>query len=280
MAKVATGTPAGICTMESSESSPWRCRLGHRHAEHRKRGLGREHARQVRGAARAGDDAAEPASRRLLRVAEEQVGRAVGARRPAPRAARRTPRSRRAACCMTSQSESLPITTPTSGRSPWSPRCASRGSAPGRQAKNARAAAVRQAAARVTAFTVTGLARAGRSDETAVQSWSGAVPSAGPCSPPSGGAAGPRACWIIESLTSGLPRRAADAWSPTWWASTRRASRCWSAYQTGGLQPLAATLPGLARRSSSEPRCMGGRRAARRQEFTPDASRASIPAAR
>jgi len=28
IAKVATGTPAGICTIESSESSPWRCLVG------------------------------------------------------------------------------------------------------------------------------------------------------------------------------------------------------------------------------------------------------------
>ena len=46
MAKVGTGMPAGICTIESSESSPWRCLVGHRNAEHRERGLGGEHARE------------------------------------------------------------------------------------------------------------------------------------------------------------------------------------------------------------------------------------------
>ena len=56
MASVATGTPPGICTIESSESRPLQRRALHRHAEHRQQRVRRHHARQVRRAAGAGDD--------------------------------------------------------------------------------------------------------------------------------------------------------------------------------------------------------------------------------
>ena len=94
MAKVATGTPAGICTMESSESSPWRCRLG--------TGTPSTGSR-VFAASMPGRWAAppapammhrSPAPRRLLGVAEEQVGRAVGGDHP-PLIAISNSRSRR-----------------------------------------------------------------------------------------------------------------------------------------------------------------------------------------
>ena len=54
-----------------------RARL-HRHAEHRHRRLGGEHARQVGGTASPGDDRLQAARTGGLGVFEEQVGRAVG----------------------------------------------------------------------------------------------------------------------------------------------------------------------------------------------------------
>ena len=56
IASVATGTPPGICTIDSSESSPCSARALHRHAEHRQHGVRRDHAGQMGGAAGAGDD--------------------------------------------------------------------------------------------------------------------------------------------------------------------------------------------------------------------------------
>ena len=52
---VPTGTPPGICTIDSSESSPFSA-LTHRHAEDRHHRVRRDHAGQVGGAAGAGDD--------------------------------------------------------------------------------------------------------------------------------------------------------------------------------------------------------------------------------
>jgi hypothetical protein len=50
---------------------------GDRHAQHRQGGLGRQHARQVRRPAGAGDDAPEPAASRGLGILEEQIRCAV-----------------------------------------------------------------------------------------------------------------------------------------------------------------------------------------------------------
>jgi hypothetical protein len=54
---------------------------GHRHAQHRHRGLGRQHARQVRRAAGPGDDGPQAARRRRLRR-RRTCRRACGAPRP------------------------------------------------------------------------------------------------------------------------------------------------------------------------------------------------------
>ena len=64
IASVATGTPLGIWTIESSESRPLSAWLCDRHAEHRQHRLRRDHARQVRGAAGAGDDHLDARGRR------------------------------------------------------------------------------------------------------------------------------------------------------------------------------------------------------------------------
>ncbi len=54
----------------------------HRHAQHGQRRLGRRHARQVSGAAGAGNDDLEPARARGGGVFEQQVGRAMGGDHP------------------------------------------------------------------------------------------------------------------------------------------------------------------------------------------------------
>jgi hypothetical protein len=61
-------------------------RARHRHAEHRHGGLGGEHAGQVRRAAGAGDDGAQPAAGGALGVGEHVVGHAM--RRDDPRLVR------------------------------------------------------------------------------------------------------------------------------------------------------------------------------------------------
>ena len=58
---VATGTPAGICTMDSRESMPSRVFKRHGDADHRQRSDRGEHAGKMRGAAGAGDDEAQTA---------------------------------------------------------------------------------------------------------------------------------------------------------------------------------------------------------------------------
>ena len=52
---------------------------GHRHAQHRHDGLGRQHAGQVRRAAGAGDDGLQPAAGRGFGIGEHVVGHAVRA---------------------------------------------------------------------------------------------------------------------------------------------------------------------------------------------------------
>ena len=94
IAKVATGMPLGICTIDSSESSPRRYFDGTGTPSTGHDGLGGEHARQVRGAAGAGDDArAGRAGPRPPRTRTSR--RACGAR--TARAARWGCRRRRAA---------------------------------------------------------------------------------------------------------------------------------------------------------------------------------------
>ena len=61
IASVPTGTPPGICTIDSSESMPFKRVALHRHAQHRQQRIRRHHARQMRRAARAGDDHFQPA---------------------------------------------------------------------------------------------------------------------------------------------------------------------------------------------------------------------------
>ena len=78
MAKVATGTPPGICTIDKQAVEALQ-RLGlHRHAQHRQRRQRRGHARQMRGAAGAGDDRLQAALLGAARVFVEPLRRAVG----------------------------------------------------------------------------------------------------------------------------------------------------------------------------------------------------------
>ena len=77
MANVATGTPAGICTIESKRIDAAEGFRLHRHAEHRQARLGRGHARQVRCAAGACDQHLEAARVRAGGVLEQQIGRAM-----------------------------------------------------------------------------------------------------------------------------------------------------------------------------------------------------------
>ena len=59
IATVATGTPAGICTIDSSESRPSSWSSGTGTPITGQRGHRRGHAREMRGAAGAGDDHAQ-----------------------------------------------------------------------------------------------------------------------------------------------------------------------------------------------------------------------------
>ena len=120
-ATVATGTPDGICTIESRESMPSRCLSGDRDADHRQRRDRGEHAGQVGRSPGAGDDhragrARRPRGRR--RASRRASG---GPRRRRPRRPRRTPRApRRRPSSPASRSRS-PSRCPTRGcRQPWS----------------------------------------------------------------------------------------------------------------------------------------------------------------
>ena len=73
MASVPTGMPFGICTMESRESKPCSA-VAAMGTPSTGRTVGRDHAGQVRRAARAGDDDAQAASDGGVRVIEEQSG--------------------------------------------------------------------------------------------------------------------------------------------------------------------------------------------------------------
>ena len=90
-ATVATGMPAGICTIDSSESRPSRCCERHRHADHRQRRHRRGHARQVGGAAGAGDDHLEAPVGRAPARSRTSRRACGGPRRCGPRTA--TPNS-------------------------------------------------------------------------------------------------------------------------------------------------------------------------------------------
>ena len=113
MATVATGIPRGIWTIESSESRPPRCWVGIGHADDRQRRLGGEHARQVGGAAGAGDDHPDPAARGRLGVAEQVVRRAMGGHDPQLARDARAASRRHRACSRHGKSERLPPTMPT-----------------------------------------------------------------------------------------------------------------------------------------------------------------------
>ena len=78
MARVPTGTPLGICTMESSESMPCSAVAANGDAEHGEDGARGDHAGQMRGAAGSGDEDAEAAGGGGVGVAEHAVGGAVG----------------------------------------------------------------------------------------------------------------------------------------------------------------------------------------------------------
>ena len=112
---VATGTPAGICTIESSESMPSRCSQRHRNADHRQRRDRGEHAGQVGRAAGAGDDHLEPAAGSRCAVLDHLARHPVRRHDVDLVRRRRTPRAPSAASSITGQSESLPMTIPTSG---------------------------------------------------------------------------------------------------------------------------------------------------------------------
>ncbi len=77
IASVPTGTPPGIWTMESSESRPWSAALCTGTPEDGKHGVRRDHAWQVRGAARARDDHLDAARLCALRELRHPQRRAV-----------------------------------------------------------------------------------------------------------------------------------------------------------------------------------------------------------
>ncbi len=77
IASVPTGTPFGICTIDSSESIPCSAVAGNRHAQHRNHRLRRDHARQMRRAARARDDHPQPPAHSRFGVLEQQIRRAM-----------------------------------------------------------------------------------------------------------------------------------------------------------------------------------------------------------
>ncbi len=82
MATVATGTPRGIWTIDSSESSPSRAELRTGTPITGQRGHGREHPGQVGGAAGAGDDHAQAPVGRLAAVGDHVVRGPVGGHDP------------------------------------------------------------------------------------------------------------------------------------------------------------------------------------------------------
>ena len=77
MATVATGTPFGICTIDSSESRPLSAALCTGTPMTGSDRVRRDHAGQMRGAAGAGDDHREPAARGRRRVLGHQRRRAM-----------------------------------------------------------------------------------------------------------------------------------------------------------------------------------------------------------
>ena len=116
IATVATGTPFGICTIDSSESSPFSAALCTGTPITGRTVCAATMPGQVRGAAGAGDDHLEPAARPPSRRTRPSSA-ACGARtRPGTRAARRTASRISSACRIVSQSDLLPMMTPTSGR--------------------------------------------------------------------------------------------------------------------------------------------------------------------
>ena len=115
MASVPTGTPPGICTIDSSESSPCSAALCTGTPSTGTHGVRGDHAGQVRGAAGAGDDHLDAARLGALRELGHPHRRAVR------RHDRLLVRDAEAlehpstACDIVSQSEVEPMMTATSG---------------------------------------------------------------------------------------------------------------------------------------------------------------------
>ena len=104
---VATGTPAGICTIESSESMPSRYFSGTGTPITGSVVSDGDHAGQVRRAAGAGDDHLQPAPGRRLRVGRPCRAGCGARTRRGPRSATPNSSSASAAAAITGQSESL-----------------------------------------------------------------------------------------------------------------------------------------------------------------------------
>ncbi len=77
IAKVPTGTPAGICTIENKKILPTKCRCFDGNPEHRKRGHCGGHARKMGGAASASDDDFKARSLGALSERDKSVWRPV-----------------------------------------------------------------------------------------------------------------------------------------------------------------------------------------------------------
>ncbi len=112
----------------------------HRHADDGEQCLRGSHPRQVGSAARAGDDYAQTAPGRALRVAVQQIRASDGPRRRASCATPELVRSVVAAARIVSRSETLPMMMPDVGRSC---PCAPRSRAVERQSRNRRCVARR-----------------------------------------------------------------------------------------------------------------------------------------
>ena len=76
---MATGTSPGICTVDSSESSPPESSVGTGRPDYRQRGVRGDHSGQVGGPACGGDDDPYTPSGRHRGVLAHNLGRSVGA---------------------------------------------------------------------------------------------------------------------------------------------------------------------------------------------------------
>ena len=112
---VATGTPPGICTIESSESSPFSAWLSTGTPSTGSGVLRGHHPRQMRRSARSGDDHFHAAAFRPGGVFAPSSSGVRCADTIGIRAARRTRSAPRPAGACVSQSDLLPMMMPTSG---------------------------------------------------------------------------------------------------------------------------------------------------------------------